>query len=982
MSLIEWQTRLNEHFAALTHKRAASGTPLPIFALEHGLDPDELKELKYDIKDHIAKRPPSTSDGLVWIVYAAEVGYDYQGYEYWQTFDEVTPGWTERGNRNWIRNRFIEFHEQFGGAIPTGIWAQWFTIICWPIHHAILPKDLQYHLARVLYRISGSFDANAMGSAQQLGEMVRAFSGDANSRFQQLTDEPLLVGQISLALLLQGQQDTESLILPQTLERIREDLQARSEAHEWLRQAARSARSARLLGLSSFPALTTEAGTPTTQGLRERAKALNLEPRLLLYPAQDSDWQVRLELPDFSQLLARFPELRGSLANSRAEVSGAKRQRLPPGQILYRNQRVPLAEWPSAEQPLLRLDNSPPGLRLLLQTDTLLSAGPIWLFKIANDNIARQVGSLSVRPGNEYILISKDEIGLCQPWLAETSVDCRGITAAILRLPKTITPEIANLLTRLGFNLARTIEVWPAGLVAAYWDGEGRGEWLTNDQPCIAIRSDFFVDSILIEVKDHEAEALRVDQLEAGNPVYVELPKFPIGHHRLEFTVRHGDEQVTGQIEIVIRAQQAWLPGGSVQGAFTIYVDPRIPSMEELWEGHASLEIYAPSTQDIECTVALLLNQGESPIVTKSLSLPMPRLETYTWQQFFNDKFKGDQQFQHEYDLARAMRIDLDAHDLGSFSLTCDRQFASVRLYFDRSPEGYKLRLIDDRGSAQAVALYHTKFDTPDVHRPIGELLDSINEDFTLDIPGEGGLYVAASEGLRSAMIAPALIPRSIGLDQLGRLLIEPRVTKVQRNHGTLIHLLKSLDSWSRARTPGDLVSTRNQDKVIQALAHGVFGVFCGAQWSNFEDSLTGAVSDRQLEVALTAISPTPRVRQIAADFIHESARIVRLDPHERARELAIFARYALSNARAGIRSSTNEDWLSEFTLRVASCPEGIIPWAVDNLEWGVRRLLDSPFLLRAARLLVLGVNMNCEIRSPKAGRIYPNWEWNNENPI
>jgi hypothetical protein len=36
------------------------------------------------------------------VVYAAEIGYNYAGEEYWQTFASSTPGWAESGNHQYI----------------------------------------------------------------------------------------------------------------------------------------------------------------------------------------------------------------------------------------------------------------------------------------------------------------------------------------------------------------------------------------------------------------------------------------------------------------------------------------------------------------------------------------------------------------------------------------------------------------------------------------------------------------------------------------------------------------------------------------------------------------------------------------------------------------------------------------------------------------------------------------------------------------
>lgn len=225
MSLEEWQTRLESHFRDLQSRRALLGIDLPIFGLEHGLSPEEVESIQRDVRAHIAARPPRIQHSLAWVVYSCELGYLYAGDEYWQTFEEATPGWVQYGNRYWLRRIFSQFHKNFSGARPIGRWANHFSIICWPIHHAILPKDLQRHLARTLYQVRHHFSEETLATPLDLGELIKGYSWEANSRFQNLTEEPLLVGQIAAALLLQGTEGFESLIHPATLNRIRQDLE-------------------------------------------------------------------------------------------------------------------------------------------------------------------------------------------------------------------------------------------------------------------------------------------------------------------------------------------------------------------------------------------------------------------------------------------------------------------------------------------------------------------------------------------------------------------------------------------------------------------------------------------------------------------------------------------------------------------------------------------------------------------------------------
>ena len=121
------------------------------------------------MRTHIASRPPSRDHWLVWVVYSAELGYRYAGDEYWQTFEQETPRWTVNGDRYRVREFYRRLEREFGGAVPSGRWAEHFSIICWPITHAILPKDLQVQLARTLYEARYMFSEDVLGSPGAVG---------------------------------------------------------------------------------------------------------------------------------------------------------------------------------------------------------------------------------------------------------------------------------------------------------------------------------------------------------------------------------------------------------------------------------------------------------------------------------------------------------------------------------------------------------------------------------------------------------------------------------------------------------------------------------------------------------------------------------------------------------------------------------------------------------------------------------------------
>jgi len=147
-------TNLDIHFRDLHKRRQALGGNPPVFALEHGLSCTDLEYLKASVREAVARGFGShywRSTWLPFIVYAAESGYDYVGNEFWPRFEQLTPGWAVHGDRDRIREWFRRFSYEYGGAVPQGAFAENFTIISWPITHAVLPVYLQRYLAQLLY---------------------------------------------------------------------------------------------------------------------------------------------------------------------------------------------------------------------------------------------------------------------------------------------------------------------------------------------------------------------------------------------------------------------------------------------------------------------------------------------------------------------------------------------------------------------------------------------------------------------------------------------------------------------------------------------------------------------------------------------------------------------------------------------------------------------------------------------------------------
>ncbi|CAN7619818.1 hypothetical protein [Rhizobium sp. LjRoot258] len=244
-----WGERLDKHFETLRTGRQGSGAP--VFALEHGLTPEEFRCLSDYLHTQSRNRAFFLPDWLAWVVYGAELGYDFDGQDYWTNFESQTPYWRHHYQRHWLRDAFKRFHRRYQGFVPRGAWASQFSIIAWPITHAILPKDLQTQLAHTLYYLRFALAGRLDEAPAAIGRYIGA-RGEGSSRFRNFLQQEEMVGRIATALLGSPTVAPSDMILPGTLARIVDDLEKGQSARAWLVDARRVIARARIKGVGHY----------------------------------------------------------------------------------------------------------------------------------------------------------------------------------------------------------------------------------------------------------------------------------------------------------------------------------------------------------------------------------------------------------------------------------------------------------------------------------------------------------------------------------------------------------------------------------------------------------------------------------------------------------------------------------------------------------------------------------------------------------
>ena len=979
--LKHWHDRLAAHFATLREHRCADGVVRPIFGLEHGLNPAEIEALEGAIRAYIVHARPTRDQALAWIVYSSELGYRYSGAEYWQTFEDETPGWTLNGDRYRIRHFYRQFQRDFGGAVPSGPWAEHFSIICWPITHAILPKDLQRQLAQILYESRHSFSGDVLRSPELLGEFIAARSWNTSLRFQNLAQETELLGQIAAALLFQGVVGSTNLILSATLERISEDMDRERRAREWLRSARQSANDrVQVRGLGRFR----RSNKPPTIGSLEEARReielLGIEPRLVLRPSAPSSlsWDVSLEIPDLSRLLLRFPETKGTLTGSRCEVAGSSGRPLARGRLLYGPQRVRLARWPQPDEVLLKFDRSNSQLDYLLRTECLLRPSHKWLFRIASDGLAYEHKGLRVRPGQRYIIASTAGPIRLDRHTNPVDLACEGVHGAILELPQALTRDWQESIKALGLGQARNIEVWPAGLSAVAWDGEGHGEWFASERPYLAILADHPLTSLRISMDGNLHRTLELTSVKEGEPVFVELPQLTVGVHRLNFSVQSdlvGNSEDLNDLQAVIRIREdrPQSPFVDYRGPLSVQIEPEQPTLEQLWEGEATISLRGPRDREVGCLVSLFESDDEPATITRVLPPINLPFSSEDWEAHFGQHFRHVKRAQEAYDRAYVCTLEFSAQELGAFTLRCERDFTPLRWAVTREGDGHILQLYDDSGNSEQPQISHAAFKTPCVEEPLAY-------ETRLLVSASGGLYIARS----GEHVATTIVPQVLQGRGFPELRLTPEVDRSARSLDSVLRIVEKTALWGRARLSGDLLSAMRQQSVRDALLAELFRLICGANWARVEAEFASNGKFRTLEALSRAISRNMEEASVGAYIIRDAQGIARSTPDYRVRLLATLAiKHRLLPDRLRRMTANTPDGdginspmgLSELALRLASDPATVEAWAGEDVRVGLTQLLETPSLARSARFLVIATDFYSPIES-QSEDAHAGWRW------
>lgn len=933
-SLEELQAALERHFELLALKRQGAG--LPLFALEHDLDNNQTAELAGSLRRHIALGNRLSHIWLICVIYATEMGYNFDGEEYWQSFERRTPQWKQdNSRRNLLRSFFERFESRFGGAVPSGPWARQFSIIAWPITHAVLPKDLQSQMARTLFESRHEIAEAANRPASALGSLVAQRAEWPSSRFRNFLEQEELTGHIARALLFPDHDDTDAVLTRKTQARIVADLEASCEAKSWLREARKVAYETRIRLMFRRAADVLKDRRTDAPDAKEMAEVASVRPKLFLRD-QGGNWQAFIEIPTFSGWARTNPRVDEFVRRSRCKVTGGEDIWRSKRWLLFGAQQCRVLEWPASGTSWLRFEEWEEWT--VQQIDDACRVPPRpWIFRIGEDGSAFQTKWKSVRPGSKYLIIHSSQYEENE-YLTRISLEVKGGFAYHLSVPLQATDSSNGCLNLLGLVATRSLKVWPAGLPTLGCGREDQLEWSGQNPLTLGIAHDETCESFTLQLDGNSSTF----PTQGRNVSFVGLGKLSVGVHQLSVVASYrtvdGKTRFRTQssqcaFSVIVRAPFANTSSRVHAPVIVVATDPHEPSLDSMMSGDAACTVHGPIGRTVEFHIRLLNSSGDV-IHEESLgTLGLPVNQT-DWRQLV--KRRDSSSFVNEaYFKANAGQLVVDAHDLGKTTIELRHTLSPVRWHLSRASKRVVLSVVDDTGHNHPVQAYRACFQQPSSPSHSWEGAQDIA------VEGDGGLYVVSVDGHRSSVVVNAP-PSTMSWDAWTH--SAPTLSQHLDSAEEVAELLNWIRDWTDARLAGPLAEHR-RNSVLREMRRQLFATMCDVKWADLELRFIDSSDARQARESLEAAVWRGHNPSFAIGIGRNAQAILTSSLDETCEKLL---------QHLGPHSICNDKRLCGLALRMAVTPHRFSDWAGSQACAYIDELVEQKTLLKASRLLAL----------------------------
>ena len=488
-----------------------------------------------------------------------------------------------------------------------------------------------------------------------------------------------------------------------------------------------------------------------------------------------------------------------------------------------------------------------------------------------------------------------------------------------------------DMIRRAGIALSEGLWVRPVGCLTLESESDSAFEWVVPNRPMIQLEADFEVSTVELTIMKLSRE-MHSTYTERTLPLFVDLGPLDPGEFRLEvkahrlastrvvsekYTIRLIDRDLEEQVE-------------SIAAPFLVDVSPTKPSLEEIWDGKATINIYGPrgTTADIRLQFWTAVRKPPQLFTRR---IPLPCAED-AWAEYLS-LLKRDKQLRNAYDAATKCLVEILCGSLGHHELNLERRPSPIRWVSKMQTSGCLLRL-EELDSQTTVTCVGYPFARPMEAKP---LAGDPRAEFRVT---SGNLYVAETNQLDCASVIAAPPVRSFL-----ELRETPIIPALQRQESSIRQLLSAHHLWSKARIVGDASAFDRREGVVNGLMNEVIRLLCGDAWAKLERVSQGQPAAYGLRHAISTRSD----HLALADLI---AGTQGTGP-ERTTEAVIDAINQLSVSHHLLNEGRNSGYshaLIEFSYRLLNRPETLMPHDGQAERVIVETLLNNPVLCRMVR--------------------------------
>ncbi|MQF67483.1 hypothetical protein FIM07_03475 [SAR202 cluster bacterium AD-802-F09_MRT_200m] len=857
--LAEWHDLLLERLEDLRARKeqANPGQFVPVFGIE--LVGDDIDELKKAVRDSYLKLGlQGTSPALPWIVFASEIGKDFDGVEYWDKFRDAIGGETSTRQREALTAMFEWFHTRHGGARPYGLdvegtWANSRKNICWPVTHSILPTRFQRQLWDAIMQISdrgtGRMEyllfhpidfANAIAD-----EHLRTAQNP--QRFCDFARDNYLLGEIAIAFVTNDSDEfvgSSKTIDDRAFQRIiryltENDKDFKRQADELkgklsglfnvvsavIRRQKRvqAAQSGELIEDIDDVILRELVWNEEARDEGERSLRSEIEPTIELIWDGET-WTPMINIPSLLPIVECFPSEREQIDRSTVIAAGVHIQ----GSLLLgSSQSRPLTSiWPW-EQPLLSIQGDARNSSRILNgfLDFRWRHDPA-IFRIdRSESRARLVVNRKMRLGERYLLISSKPMGLDGRFAQSVDVSCDNAKAYLVELPSHMTREDAEAVVgQYQIGIQRKIWIGPVGLTDLS-SGDGTYHWIQGDPLVIGFQSDIGLDQLTVISGAAGGKSLELTELDSKNQTFFTVDTEHLGTYRYWVEWSSGDESDLETIDVVIRNPIAFQDRhASGRYPTQLITQPSSPNLEQLWDRNLLLELRGVNGINGKLEVEFLDQDSNAVGQTRfevPVSLPVSPNE---WDSLFQSQIKSHPAARESFEDADVVRLTFSFGDWGLHSLEFKRGSSRLRWVAKKIKGDQHIELDGPVDLPNARAFYVSPQQPTELKpRNIDDLLD-------YGITGEIGLSVVTwGENNFSSLI---LGPSGGSLKDIQN----PRIELPNSNGGLddLAHVFRCLCYWDAAKdVNANAFASVSRDMVVDALRKRLHLMLLGSEWVN-----------------------------------------------------------------------------------------------------------------------------------------------------